>query len=78
MEYSFFCYGHENIRATHRKTIEFTREAELSRRGTCIIGVNADFDLQSLKKLSDRVRVVLEIGDLTDIFTATFHPDFMD
>jgi len=33
--------GHENIRSTHKKTIEITKEAELTPKGDCIIGVNA-------------------------------------
>ncbi len=50
--------GHENIRSTHKKTIEITKDSELSTKGDCIIGVNASyscFDLpQSLKeKLQD-------------------------
>jgi len=40
--------GHENIRSTHKKTIEITKDSELSLKGDCIIGVNAScscFDL---------------------------------
>jgi len=33
--------GHENIRSTHKKTIEITKDSELSPKGDCIIGVNA-------------------------------------
>ncbi|MEM3577191.1 MAG: DUF371 domain-containing protein [Candidatus Bathyarchaeia archaeon] len=40
--------GHENIRATHRSTLEITREAELTRRGDCIIAVSADKALADL------------------------------
>lgn len=40
--------GHENIRATHRSTLEITREAELSRRGDCIIAVSANKALTDL------------------------------
>ena len=55
--------GHENIRSTHKKTIEITKESELTPRGDCIIGVNAScgcFDLpQSLKdKLKDPKSIV--------------------
>lgn len=34
--------GHKNVRATHRTTVEITREPELTPRGDCIIGVSAD------------------------------------
>jgi len=47
--------GHENIRSTHKKTIEITKDSELSLKGDCIIGVNASyscFDLPgSLKEM---------------------------
>lgn len=34
-------YGHKNIRALHRTTLEITKEGHLSPKGDCIIGVNA-------------------------------------
>jgi hypothetical protein len=33
--------GHPNILATHYNTIEVTKDKEISKRGDCIIGVNA-------------------------------------
>jgi hypothetical protein len=35
--------GHENIRSTHKKTIEITKGSELTPKGDCIIGVNASY-----------------------------------
>ena len=78
MEYSFYCYGHENIRATHHKTLEFTKDTELSSGGTCIIGINADFDLHRLKQLSGRIKVILEVDNLVESFTAIVNPEFGD
>lgn len=47
--------GHPNIQSLHSRTIEITRNTNLSLRGDCIIGVNADkscYDLNSsLQKL---------------------------
>jgi len=37
-----FGFGHENIQATHKVTLEFTREAHLSKKGYCLIAVAAD------------------------------------
>lgn len=37
-----YCYGHENIRAEHKSTFEITKDKELTKAGTCIIGINAD------------------------------------
>ncbi|MCC5997900.1 MAG: DUF371 domain-containing protein [Thermofilum sp.] len=34
--------GHSNIRATHKTTMEITRDPEVTPRGDCIIGVKAD------------------------------------
>ncbi|NMJ86913.1 MAG: DUF371 domain-containing protein, partial [Thaumarchaeota archaeon] len=35
-------YGHPNIRAMHEKTIELTKAKDITLRGDCIIGVNAN------------------------------------
>lgn len=50
MEYSFICYGHKNITAKHRTTLEFTKDKDVSLKGDCIIGVGADFSLKEIKK----------------------------
>ncbi len=42
--------GHENIRATHPTTFEITREDYLTTKGDCIIGINADKAVASLKE----------------------------
>ena len=34
--------GHPNVLGTHKMTFEFTKDHELSRRGDCVIGVEAD------------------------------------
>jgi hypothetical protein len=78
MKYTFHCFGHENIRAKHAKTIEFSKDSELTRRGDCIIGVRADFELAEVKKLADKVRITVEVGELSDRFYAVINPDFSD
>ncbi len=45
--------GHANVRATHRTTFEITRDSELTPRGDCIIGVEAD---KALADLSQELR----------------------
>ncbi len=35
-------HGHPNVLCFHTKSIEITRDQELSRRGDCIIGVGSD------------------------------------
>jgi hypothetical protein len=78
MRYVFHCWGHENIRAKHPKTIEFTKDAHLTPRGDCIIGIRADFDLPSVKRLSGRIRITVEVNGLQDTFQAFVNPDFDD
>jgi len=41
--------GHENILATHKTTLEITKEARVSKRGDCIIAVSADKGLADLR-----------------------------
>ena len=75
--------GHENIRSTHKKTIEITKESELTTRGDCIIGVNASYscsDLpQSLKeKLQNpksRVRFLIKVADHEFVVNGRGHKD---
>ncbi len=42
--------GHENIRSTHKKTIEITKDSELTPKGDCIIGVNASYSCLDLPR----------------------------
>ncbi|MCS7121579.1 MAG: DUF371 domain-containing protein [Archaeoglobaceae archaeon] len=77
--FRFFARGHENIRAEHRTTLEFTRDENLTSRGDCIVGVSAScsaFELPEwLKKhlLSEKpilVKIKLEDYGLEDNFRA--------
>lgn len=54
--------GHPLIRATHGKTLEFTREAVVTERATCVVGVEARFDPDSLGLLRGRVRLTVRAG----------------
>ncbi|WP_297490813.1 DUF371 domain-containing protein [Thermococcus sp.] len=53
------CRGHENVRATHKSTLEFTKEDYLTPRGDCILCVSAD---KSLKDLSEDFKRALRMG----------------
>ncbi len=46
-------WGHENVRATHRTTLEITKESHLTPRGDCIIGVKAD---KSIMEIDERIK----------------------
>lgn len=70
MKYTFTCKGHENILGTHRNTLEFSKDSELSVNGNCIVGVEADFEFDKLAEFLkfEKVRFVLRVDELTDEF----------
>ena len=74
--YVFTCNGHPNIRAKHTKTLEFTKDKDITISADCIIGVEANFELEELKKLSNKIRIILQIDDLIEKFTAYVNPNF--
>lgn len=41
MRFEVSFWGHANIRSTHRRTIEITKDPDLTPRGDCIVGVRA-------------------------------------
>ena len=49
-------YGHANIQATHKATLEFTKNTHLSKKGNCIIAVAAG---KALKDLSHQFKAGL-------------------
>ena len=69
-----FGYGHENIRATHRTTLEFTKDKHLSKKGDCIIAVAADKALadlsrefkENLRKPNAKLTILIEAGDIAE------------
>jgi hypothetical protein len=68
-----FGYGHANILATHKATLEFTKDTHLSKKGDCIIAVAADkalADLSSefkagLRKPNAKLTVLIEAGGIS-------------
>jgi hypothetical protein len=71
-------FGHNSIQATHKSTFEITKEAELSRRGDCIIAVSADkamADLNSrfkenLHKENAKIAMLIKAGDTVEVVNA--------
>lgn len=74
----FHAHGHEQIRATHRTTMEFTREETLSERGDCIVAVGATKGAADLspkfKELAGRddarVTIIIEVDGLSEVVNA--------
>ena len=56
---TIICYGHKNVKATHRSTLEITKEDYLTPRGDCIICIKAN---KGLKELSDEIKEALKSG----------------
>ncbi len=78
MKYEFFAYGHPNVLSIHKMTLEFTKDTKLTKRGDCIVGVNADFEFEELEKFLACKRITLTItaGEITERITAVPNPDF--
>lgn len=76
LEYSFYAYGHPNILANHKLTLEFTKDKDLSLRGDCIVGINANFQKEKLKEFSGNISVSIAIDDLVQTFKCFVNKDF--
>jgi 16S rRNA (adenine(1408)-N(1))-methyltransferase len=74
----FTAWGHPNVRAGHRVSIEFIRDEDLTEQGDCIVAVRADYDPAQLEPLRAcrKLRVVLRVGEVEDSFTCGVNADF--
>jgi hypothetical protein len=68
-------FGHENILSTHKTTIEVTKVSNLTKKGNCMLGINATkacSDLSSTLKdkitHGKKIKVTLEVDDFQDSF----------
>lgn len=74
----FYAYGHPNVKATHKSTLEITRDDYLTPKGDCIIAVKAEYavnDLPSkakelLKHNDTKVLLKLRVGEFSDVVHA--------
>jgi hypothetical protein len=77
-----FGYGHENIQATHKTTLEFTKDPHLSKKGDCIVTVAADKALsdlnaefkETLRKPHAKLSVLIEVDDFIEQVNAYGSP----
>ncbi len=77
--------GHENIRSNHQKTIEITKESNLTPQGDCIVGVNATSGCEDLpqelkEKLRDsdsKITFSIKIRDHEFVVKGKGHPDLI-
>jgi 16S rRNA (cytidine1402-2'-O)-methyltransferase len=74
---TFRCHGHPRITGSHTKTVEFTRDADVTARATCVIGVCSEHDDHELLRLRGDVEVTVECGDARDVFRSSISPFFI-
>ena len=83
MKYKFNAYGHPNILGTHKTTLEFTKDEEITLKGDCIIGVKADFESDKLKEFikkskNNKISITISNNKIHETILAAINPDFYD
>ena len=68
--------GHPNIRATHAKTLELTRDAEIGLQATCVVGVATRLDAHALAALTGHAALTLAAGGATVTVRGRLNPAF--
>lgn len=66
-------HGHAAIRATHHKTLELSRDQEITERATCVIGVGVSDDVAPM---AGDVRITIRAGDDAFAFEARANPNW--
>ena len=85
MKFEIGFSGHENIRSNHQKTIEITKESNLTLRGDCIIGVNATSSCADLpQEIKDKLKIPdakitfsISVGEHEFVLNGKGHPDLI-
>ena len=83
-EVIFGC-GHKNIQATHKTTLEFTKDKHLSKKGDCIVTVAADKALadlsaefkENLRKPHTKLIILIEADGVIDQVNAHGSPQLI-
>lgn len=81
MKYTFTAFGHPNILATHRSTVEITKDSEMTKKGDCIIAVAADFSLSRIKEIiaaagNGKIKLTIAAAGLKEEITALANKGF--
>ena len=79
---AIFARGHKNIQATHETTFEITKEPTLTKRGDCIIAVEATkgaADLppefkEAARKKGAQITITIEAEELKEVVRANGSP----
>ena len=83
MKFEIEFFGHKNIRSLHQKTIEITKEENLTPSGDCIIGVNANhacYDIpdqikEELRKPDSKIKFSVIVNDHVFEINGVGHKD---
>ncbi|MGQ4834417.1 MAG: DUF371 domain-containing protein [Candidatus Asgardarchaeia archaeon] len=81
--FSFYAYGHKNIRATHKTTLEITKEDTLTTRGDCIVAIKSECSVNDLpeeiknaiKKENTKIMLILEVENIKETIIGYGHPN---
>jgi len=73
---NFKAYGHLNISAKHRTTIEFTKDDYLTPQGDCIVGIKADFTVPDHDL--GKIEIKITVDGNTEVIHAVYNPGFCD
>jgi len=85
MKFEIDFLGHKNIRSSHQKTIEITKESHLTSQGDCIIGINATSSCADLpQELKDKLKIhgakitfSIRVGKHEFVLEGKGHPDLI-
>ncbi len=85
MKFEIEFSGHKNIRSNHKKTIEITKESNLTLHGDCIIGVNATSSCADLpQEIKDKLKIPgtkitfsIRVGEHEFVLDGKGHPDLI-
>ena len=80
---TFFVYGHKNVQSTHKSTLEFTKDADLSLKGDCILGVRSEFGCsdfssefkKAIKDENSKVTIEIEVNGVIERIVGFGHPN---
>lgn len=84
MEFVIKFYGHPLIKATHKTTLEITKDNYLTERGDCIIGIRATHSVKDLPddiknhlKNYGKIKIIIKVDDLIDEIIAYGHKNLL-
>jgi len=83
VEEILFGYGHTNIKASHKSTLEFTKDRNLTKNGDCIVAIGIDKALEDLsidfkekmRKPNAKLIVLIEADGISEQLTAVGSPE---